>query len=366
MVFTRILWDKTNTSHNNYRIPSLIVTKENTLLAFAEGRESGDTGDIDMLLRRSTDNGKTWEDQIIVWDDRENTCGNPCPVVDHATGRIFLFMTWNLGDDREYDIIRKKSKNTRVPYMTYSDDDGLTWSEPQSLMDTSKKPEWGWYATGPGVGIQMTSKNYKDRLIIPCNNSFNDPENMNRDGFGFGAHVLISDDHGESWRMSELIAPEVNESQVVELEDGKLVMNMRSYNGKQSRAIAYSNDGGETWSEVMNDSQLVEPICQASFSKYGNYKGKIMYLFSNPATPTNRTNMTIKLSFDETETWSNSKLIYSGPSAYSNLARLPNGNIGLFFEMGKNNPYEKMMFVSISPDELFQKEAIIKQGVEIN
>ncbi|MEM9325020.1 MAG: sialidase family protein, partial [Bacteroidota bacterium] len=151
-VLRRVLWSQSDVSHNNYRIPALIVTKDNTLLAFAEGREAGDAGDIDLLVRRSEDNGNSWSDQIVVWDQGTNSCGNPCPVIDERTGRIVLLMTWNLGSDAEGDIIRKQGDSTRVPYVTYSDDDGLTWSTPKSLYQKGKDPQWGWYATGPGVG----------------------------------------------------------------------------------------------------------------------------------------------------------------------------------------------------------------------
>ncbi len=239
------LWSKEGTSHNNYRIPSIIDTKKNTLLAFSEGREKGDSGNIDILLKRSVDNGNTWEDQIIDWDDANNTCGNPTPVIDQNTGVVILLMTWNLGSDQEADIVRKKSKNTRIPYITYSDDDGLTWSKPKNLSESAKNESWGWYATGPGVGIQMKSDKYKERLLIPCDNSYDDPENIKRNGYEYEAHVLFSDDGGKNWSMSEMISPEVNESQIVELSDCVLMMNMRSYHGKSSRAISYSYDGGE-------------------------------------------------------------------------------------------------------------------------
>lgn len=355
----KVLWSKKSKSHNNYRIPSIIVTKKNTLLAFSEGREKGDTGDIDILLKRSLDNGNTWEEQIVVWDESVNTCGNPCPVIDQRTGRIILFMTWNLGSDHEADIIRKKSENTRLPYMTYSDDDGLTWSKPRRLSGTAKNQSWGWYATGPGVGIQLESEKYKDRLLIPCNNSYDDPDNISRDGYGYGAHVLLSDDGGENWRMSEIITPEVNESQIAELNDGVLIMNMRSYHDKNSRAVSYSYDGGETWSDVQHDPQLVEPICQGSLIQYGKYMGKSMYLFSNPSVPHSRTHMTIKASFDECQSWSNSKLIFQGPSGYSCLTKLPNGNVGVFFEAGEKSPYEKMVFLTFKPDILFTPGSVI-------
>lgn len=356
------LWEEGEGDYASYRIPSLIVTKNNTLLAFAEGRkEHGDAGDIDLLMRRSFDNGKTWTEEQIIWDDGENTCGNPTPVVDEETGRIWLFMTWNRGEDTEPEIIQKESNEPRRPYVTYSDDDGQTWSEPKDLSTCCKDPGWGWYATGPGIGIQIENSEYKGRLIIPANHSYDESnsDNYQRFGnYGYGAHVLISDDHGETWRMSEPIRPGTNESQVVELSDGTLMMNMRSYNNEYSRAIAISTDGGETWSDIEHDHQLVESKVQASIFRYGEYEDEQMILFSNPAVPIGRTHMTIKTSFDEAETWSNSKLIYSGHSAYSSLAKLPNGNIGLFFEAGDNKRYERMTFASIPPEEIFNKGTI--------
>lgn len=354
------LWSGENVSHNNYRIPAIIVTKQNTILAFAEGREGGDSGNIDILMKRSSDNGETWGEQIVVWDNSDNTCGNPCPVIDQKTGRIILFMTWNLGADNEHDIIRKKSKNTRVPFVTFSDDDGLTWSKPENLLDTAKEKDWGWFATGPGIGIQLKSEKYKDRLVIPCNYSYTLSENQERGGFEYGCLTLLSDDGGESWRMSEMITPAVNESQLVELNNGVLMMNMRSYNGKNCRASSLSSDGGETWMDIEHEPQLVESVCQGSILSFGSFGENSMYLFSNPAVPYGRTHMTIKTSMDECKNWSNSKLIYDGPSAYSCLTKLPNGNIGLFFECGLESPYEKLVFVSMEPKELFTSDLVIK------
>jgi sialidase-1 len=355
------LWAQEDTSHNNYRIPSLIVTKKNTVLAFAEGREAGDAGDIDILLRRSTDNGQSWEEQMVVWNDSTNTCGNPCPVIDQATGRIILFMTWNLGSDHEDVIIKKESESTRIPYMCYSDDDGLTWSEPVNLAKSCKNPDWGWYATGPGVGIQLKLGEFKNRLVIPCNNSYdvNDESEVVRGGFGYGSHVLLSDDGGDTWRMSDIITPRVNESQLVELSKGDLMMNMRSYHKKGCRALSYSKDGGESWSQVLDAPQLTESVCQASFIEYGQYRDDNMYLFSNPAVPFNRNHMTIKASFDDGSSWSNSKLIFEGPSAYSCMTKLPDGNIGILFEAGEEHPYEKIIFASFHPDELFHPGSLI-------
>ncbi|MCK5685711.1 exo-alpha-sialidase [bacterium] len=353
-IFSRILWEQGTGDYSNYRIPSLIVTQKGTVLAFCEGREAGDAGDINLLVKRSGNNGKTWSSEQIVWDDAQNTCGNPCPVVDEETGRIYLFMTWNLGSDHEQEIIHKKSEDTRHVYVCYSDDDGNTWSQPEDLTETCKDPSWGWYATGPGIGIQVKTGKFKGRLIIPANHSYDDANGKIREGpYGYGSHVIISDDHGETWRKSKPIRPGCNESQIVELADGTLMMNMRSYNEKYCRASAISNDGGETWSEIKDELQLVESKCQASLLNYGEFKGKNMYLFSNPAVPVGRTHITIKASFDDCKTWTNSKLIFPGPSAYSCMTKLPNGHIGLFYEGGNKKRYEKMTFLSLPPEVLF-------------
>ncbi len=206
--------------YNRYRIPSLIVTKQGTLLAFCEGRTGGDSGDIDTLVRRSEDGGTIWGRPQLVWSDDRNTCGNPCPVVDQSTGRIYLLSTWNLGTDSESQIITFKSKDVRHPYICYSDDDGKNWSKPVCISDSARLDDWRWYATGPGIGIQIQRGKYAGRLVIPANHSYTET----RDGvfkknnkYGYGSHIIYSDDHGKTWRISETITPGCNESQVVEL-----------------------------------------------------------------------------------------------------------------------------------------------------
>jgi sialidase-1 len=354
------LWTAGSGAYNNYRIPSVIVSPSGTVLAFCEGREGGDNGDINLLLKRSEDNGITWNKEQIIWDDLNNSCGNPCPVVDEETGRIWLFLTWNNGEDHESKIIRKTSKYPRLPYSCFSDDDGLTWSVPEDMSSTCRDTSWGWYATGPGFGIQAKTGKYRGRLIIPSNHSYDDPEGTMGNGpFSYGSHVLYSDDHGENWTMSQSITPGCNESQITELSDGTLLMNMRSYNGPKSRATSISKDGGATWSEIFHDCQLVESRCQASILNFGDFRGQSMQLFTNPAVPEGRTHLTLKASFDDCESWTNSKLIYAGPAAYSCLTRLSNGKIGIFFEAGKEHAYEKMIFVAIDADQIFRESELI-------
>lgn len=348
------LFESGTKGYHTYRIPALITTTRGTILAFAEGRvkNSGDSGDIDLLVRRSTDGGRTWSEQQVVWDDGPNTCGNPCPVVDSRTGTIYLLMTHNLGVDHEGHIIEKTSRGTRTVWLSRSTDDGVTWSTPVGITQTTKDPDWGWYATGPGVGIQKQHGPHKGRLIIPANHSYsNAGPYARRSTYGYGAHVIYSDD-GLTWHHSQPIHPNVNESQLVELSDGRLMMNMRSYFGDNRRRTAISDDGGVTWSEVRKEEELIEPVCQASIIRLDRENGKPWFLFANPAS-TRRENMTVRLSKDDAATWPIARPIYRGSSAYSCLAPLPDGDIGLLYEA---DGYRRIVFTRFTTDWLEGKE----------
>lgn len=342
--------------YHTYRIPSIIVTGGGTVLAFAEGRKdsSSDTGDIDLLMRRSTDGGKTWGEQVVIWDDGNNVCGNPTPVLDEETGTIWLLMTWNRGEDAEGDIIKKTSKDTRRVFVSSSTDDGRTWSSPRDITATTKDPSWGWYATGPGMGIQIKHGKHKGRLVIPADHSYDDPNGNVRGGpFEYGSHSIYSDDHGQTWQLGGVIRPKANECQVVELADGEgtLLMNMRSYFGRNLRTHSWSNDGGNSWTAPRDAVGLLEPVCQASLIRHSwpSKTHESRLIFANPAS-TKRENMTIKLSENEGKDWPIAKTLYEGPSAYSSLAVLPNGDILCLYEKGKENPYEKITLARFNID----------------
>ncbi|MCH9790158.1 MAG: glycoside hydrolase [Planctomycetes bacterium] len=332
--------------YHSFRIPALIVSPKGTLLAFAEGRKNnlGDSGNIDLVLKRSKDNGKTWSELSVLWNDGEHTCGNPCPVVDQSTGRIWLPLTWNHGKDHEKQIKEKTSRDTRRVYMSFSDDDGVSWKTPYEITKTTKKLEWTWYATGPGNGIQLTRGAHKGRLVIPCDHNVTlDGKSVRR------SHAIYSDDHGKTWQLSQPIGVKTNECAVVELADGRLLMNMRSYHGKNRRAIAISEDGGATWTGETLDPTLIEPVCQASLIRVrfpGQGKpGQI--LFSNPASK-KREKMTVRLSEDEGKTWSVSRLVTPGSAAYSSLAMLSDSQVGLLYE---RDGYQKIEFVAFELDQ---------------
>lgn len=333
--------------YHTYRIPSLIVSKAGTLLAFAEGRKSGssDSGDIDMLLKRSIDGGSSWSEQSIVWDDGGNTCGNACPVIDQRNGRIVLLTTWNRGDDGGRELHNGTGEGTRRVFVQHSDDDGVSWSEPREITDVAKAPEWWWYATGPGVGIQIQQGEYAGRLVIPANHS--------SEANGYAAHTIYSDDGGETWQRSNVIAPACNESQVAELPDGRLVMNMRSQSFTNEertgyRSIAFSSDGGATWTPPEFDNNLGDPAVQASLIRYRTAEADRL-LFSNPSPPIrrergDRIDLTVRSSADGGLTWPWVKLIHSGPAAYSSLAQLPDGSLGLLYEGGSASFRENLIF----------------------
>ena len=347
-----VLFRSGEDGYESYRIPSIISTTKGTLLAFCEGRKKpGDAGDIDLLYRRSENGGKTWSSQQVIWDDGANTCGNPCPVVDEETGTIWLIMTHNDGNDTEDKIIHKRGHDTRTVWICKSEDDGHSWSAPADITKEVKDPSWGWYATGPGIGIQVKYGPHKGRLVIPCDHSYDDP--AAKGGYGYGSHVIYSDDHGQSWKLGGSIRPKVNECQVVELADGKgtLMMNMRSYFGRHCRTQSLSSDGGLSWFPPADVPDLTEPVCQASIIRYGwpHAKKKSCLLFLNPADAGKRQNMTIKASFDEGKTWPLAKVLHPGPAAYSSIAVMSKGAIACLYEAGEKDPYETIVFEKIAP-----------------
>ncbi|MEN8229510.1 MAG: sialidase family protein [Bacteroidota bacterium] len=349
------LFESGTEGYHTFRIPAIVTTTEGTVLAFAEGRKDGgsDTGDIDLVMKRSEDNGKTWSELLVIRDDGENVCGNPAPVVDKSRGTIHLLSTWNLGNDSEKEIIDGESKDTRRVFVMRSDDDGLTWSEPEEITSTVKREQWTWYATGPCHGIQLNVGAHRGRLLIPC-------DHIEAGSKKYFSHTIYSDDHGETWELGGTTPQDqVNECTVAELSDGRLMLNMRNYDRSQkSRKIAFSEDGGVTWSDIFADTTLIEPICQASLLLFSHEKEeKHTLLFLNPADENKRQMMTLRSSGDEGSTWRGSLVLHEGPSAYSDLTRLSNGNLGCLYEAGNSTPYQGIVFQEI-PWQQLEKAAL--------
>jgi sialidase-1 len=333
-----------------YRIPALAVTTQGTLLAFCEARKytGSDSDQIDLFLRRSFDNGRTFEPVQLVATQEDWVCGNPAPVVDHESGRIWLPFCKNLKDGDETMICEGRAP--RQIWMTYSDDDGTTWVEPWEITNAVKLPTWSWYATGPCHGIQLTS----GRLVVPCDHI--EFENYHRQD-PYYSHIIYSDDHGETWRIGGSADEGTNESTVLETADGRLYLNCRNKarlpEGGNDRAIAWSRDQGENFAPIVHDPALPEPICQASVCRFTleSESGQNRVLFSNPASRT-RDHMTVRLSYDECRTWPVQRLLHAGPAAYSDLCVTRDMSICCLYERGDEGPYERITLARFNSEWL--------------
>jgi len=341
-----------------YRIPGLVATSRGTLLAYCEARKSdrGDWGPIDILMRRSTDGGKTWlprrhvahhgprvpknpvalAQKLAKEDDQ--TVNNPVAIAD-ADGTVhFLYCV-------EY---------ARCFYQR-SDDDGETWTKPIDITPAFEefRPEYLWkvIATGPGHGIQLhDNKGHAGRLVVAIWMST---------GMGGHAHrpsvtaTIHSDDRGRTWRRGEIAVPNneefvnPNETSLVELGDGRVLLNVRSESKANRRLLTASPDGASGWSPPKFNADLLEPVCMGSMARLdpqppSHRRG---LLFANPNTldpipgkaaapgaNRARKNLSVKLSYDDGETWPVARLLEDGLSGYSDLAVGPDGVIYCFYE----------------------------------
>ena len=295
-----------------YRIPSLLVTERGTILAFAEARRTNcnDHGDVDLVVKRSTDAGRSWSGMQIIADDGSHTMGNPCPVVERHTGTIWLPVC----------------RTNRAIMLMKSIDDGKTWSEPVDITPQATRAGWYWFGTGPGHGIQMRN----GRLVIPCWADTTSILGQNQ-----LSYIFYSDDAGDSWKTgTPLEANMSDECAVVELTDGSLYINARSRQGKKRRACAFSTNGGQTWSPVQFHRTLSEPSCQGSLVRFTDRTRFELnrVLLSTPADVNSRSRMTVRVSYDECRSWPVSKLVYHGSSAYSDLAISADWHILMLYE----------------------------------
>lgn len=310
-----------------YRIPSVVTGHEGTVLAIAEGRSGRhDVGANDLVLKRSADKGQTWSKLQVIQDDGKNSLNGPCAVLTD-TGRVLLIYHHYTAGTHERNAQPGHAGNRAVRnFITYSDDDGRSWSSPRDITRQTKKPTgWTSILTGPGVAIQLRREPYAGRIVVPCAHG---PVGKYR------SYVCFSDDNGDSWQLGGEVPDAGNECQVVELADGRLMLNMRSYRGKGCRALSFSDDGGTTWSPAVDASELIEPVCQGCTLRYSDpLDGQpSRILFSNPASKTKRICGTIRLSRNDGRTWPVSKVLYHGGFGYSCLTVLGDGRIGCLYE----------------------------------
>ena len=344
-LFEQVLFEQGEMGYHTFRIPSLLQAPDGTLLAIAEGRKNDwrDHGEIHTIIRRSFDNGQTWVPLQVIWKDDGNTCGNPTALVDKVTGRVWVFMTHNLGDESHRDITSGRSTVGRTIWSSYSDDNGAKWSEP--LAHPELQPESiGWDATGPGLGIQMKEGPHAGRLIVPA---------ISRN--------LQSDDHGQTWHQSPRLPPGTSEAAIVEVSGGVLIRNSRA-TGKlrdhRRRIVSKSYDGGSTWTELQPHPELPCPVCQASIVSHRSPNGEVILVFANPAvylddgsaSHDRRLGMTVRISKSKGDHFESAREIYEGDSAYSSVAVLESDEIALLYENGDGWPYHRITFARFPMD----------------
>lgn len=344
-----------------YRIPAIIRAANGDLIAFAEARRYGkqDAGDIDLVMRRSSDEGQTWGPITIIWDDSTHTCGNPAPVVVGTAGKIVMLTTWNRGEDHERDIEQRTSLDTRRAFVMHSDDHGHTWSEAREITSIVKDSTWTWYATGPCHAIQMVN----GRIVIPCNHGEFDEEAGKT--LYYRAHVIVSDDLGKTWRLGGTVENiSGNETAVEELADGRLYLNTRCIKEHPCRVVAYSSDGGDTWVDAHPDASLPDPECQGSVIAYPKPSAgcERPILFSNNPYPSmqpwgsGRRDLTVRMSLDDGKTWTYKLCIHEGKTAYGDLTVLSDGSIACLYECGEEHAYEQIALKIFTLDELKMDE----------
>ncbi|MFN3760437.1 MAG: exo-alpha-sialidase [Algoriphagus aquaeductus] len=352
--------------HANYRIPAIIALPNGDLLAFAEGRVHGsdDYGDVNLVMKRSRDQGNSWSDIQTLVDYDTLQAGNPAPVVDlfdpnHPKGVVFLF--YNTGNNHEYDI--RMNKGVREVWLIKSFDLGKTWTEPENITLQVHRPnhpafdpaytfkeDWRSYANTPGHAFQFQKGPFAGRIFVAANHSSGPPQDQFAE---YQAHGFFTDDQGKSFGISEsLHFPGGNESIAAELSNGRMIMSTRNQKGDiRQRIIAYSSDGGKTWDEQYFEPQLPDPVNQASILDIGEKDGKTILAHSNASDPNDRNHLTIKISYDEGKSWTQSIPIDSTSdpkklpwTAYSDLIRLDDSTLGILYE---RDNYRQIVFKTI-------------------
>lgn len=331
-----------------YRIPGIVRTEKGTLLAYCEARRNNgaDWGEIEIHLRRSRDDGITWEPAIQIAHHgpriegnpkakdpnagaKEQTVNNPVAIVDRTTGAIeFLYCV-----------------NYAHCFSMRSLDDGETWSTPVDITKTfdpfRKHYDWKVIATGPGHGIQLRN----GRLIVPIWLAYGKPG----DHAPSASATIYSDDHGKTWIAGDLVVPNSqpfgnpNESIAAELSTGEVMMISRNVSIPNRKIVTQSPDGATSWSTPSFHNDLYEPICMASLIALQNSPGTLVFSHpyrvekdnegrEKPNTRGKRENLTVRLSLDNGKTWAHSRVLDAGKAAYSDLVELPNQKIGCFYE----------------------------------
>ncbi|WP_030657070.1 MULTISPECIES: sialidase family protein [Streptomyces] len=347
-----------------YRVPAVVRTGPGTVLAFAEGRRdgAGDTGDIDVVLRRSTDGGCTWGPLTVVAAGRGHTRGNPAPVVDPRTGAVVLVSCANGGTVTEAQIMRGEvtPRQGRRVFVQRSRDDGRHFTAPRDITAQVARPDWRWYATGPGHAVALTRGPHSPaggppgRLLIPANLSAAPPagsRDTGQEAKYYGGHALYSDDSGRTWHLGFVDegydgVTNANETSAAQLPDGRVYFSSRDQKGSApgNRLDTYSGDGGRTLDRpyAVQPALNAVPVVQGSVLQPRGPGAPL--LFSAPSVPTARRALALWASTDAGRTFRRLLTLSDHRAAYSDLVQLAPDTIGVLYETGVREPYESLEF----------------------
>lgn len=342
---------------NGYKIqhiPGIVVTAKGTVLAWCEARlKGGDWDQIDILLRRSTDDGKTWSEAKKIANVPGPHTKNPFSLVmKNVDPKDVTYNNPVLIADKDGTVHMLFCVEYMRCFYQQSKDDGLTWSTPVEITSTFEKfkgnYDWKVLATGPNHSIQLKT----GRLVVPVWLSTGTGGNAHRPSV---TSTIYSDDQGKTWHAGEIAVPcteewiNPNETVAIELADGSVMLNVRSESKAHRRLVTISKDGATGWSTPKFDDALLEPICMGGIVRFSTEAsgGKNRILFSNPdnlkkatgkeeaGKNRDRRNVSVKLSYDEGKTWAVNKSIEPEWSAYSDIAVTRNGTILCFYGRGE-------------------------------
>jgi sialidase-1 len=306
------------------------------VLAFCEGRRRSvsDTGLIELVLRRSSDGGRTWSPTTVVVAEPHMTCGNATPTVDPRTGTIWLPFCKNREDGPEPLVFQGKAP--RTAWMTRSDDDGVTWETPWELTSQVKPAGWTWFAFGPGHGIALES----GRLVVP---SVHARAVDYRHSDPCRAHVTISDDGGATWRAGGVVdVPTSSECELAELAPDVVYLNARYEAPDGGRISAWSRDGGLTFPEVVIDESLTDAMCQGSLAQPVPAEPARLLLVNASGKSTKRERLVARVSRDGGRTFGDERVLDPGHAAYSDTVVLDDGSLLCLYEGGEKHAYERL------------------------
>ncbi|WP_369200654.1 exo-alpha-sialidase [Streptomyces sp. PU-14G] len=345
----------------SFRIPALVRAPDGALLAFAEGRadSADDSGNIDIVLKRSTDGGRTWGPLTAAATNGDGTAGNPAPVTLHD-GRVLLVHVRAAAHATEERIRRGEvaEQDGRRVWLQYSEDGGRGWGAPREITGAVKDPAWRWYATTPGHALHLAAGASAGRIVVAANHSTppTAPGDDGTEGRYNGGHDLLSDDGGATWRIGYRDDDpdgriNVNETTAAELADGTVYFNTRNDSRLPAhRADARSTDGGATLTAPFAPQDgLTTPVVQGSVLHLGDPD---VLLFSAPSNPLTRHRMAVRASTDGGASWREAHAVDERRAAYSDLVRADEHTVGLLYETGEDSAYETLTFRRIPVGDL--------------